>query len=119
MPAKVLVIGLDAAESTLLERWVSEGRLPAMAALREQGSAYRLHNSWATLPTAVWPELTSGRRPCNGALFFPPRQLRTGEAAPRRVLPEEVDPRGFWTIASDAGKRVAAIDLPWTVPPPT
>ena len=119
MPAKVLVIGLDAAESTLLERWVSERRLPAMAALHEQGSAYRLHNSWATLPTAVWPELTSGRRPCNGALFFPPRQLRTGEAAPRRVLPEEVDPRGFWTIASDAGKRVAAIDLPWTVPPPS
>lgn len=119
MPAKVLVIGLDAAESTLLERWVSEGRLPAMAALHEQGSAYRLDNSWDTLPTAVWPELTSGRRPCNGALFFPPRQLRTGEAAPRRVLPEEVDPRGFWTIASDAGKRVAAIDLPWTVPPPS
>lgn len=117
MPAKVLVIGLDSAESTLLERWVAEGKLPAMAALHGQGYAYRLDNSWDTLPTTVWPELTSGRRPCNGAVFFPPRQLRTGEAAPRRVLPEEVDPTGFWTIASDAGKRVAAIDLPWTVAP--
>jgi predicted AlkP superfamily phosphohydrolase/phosphomutase len=117
MPAKVLVIGLDAAESTLIERWVAEGKLPAMAALREHGSAYRLDNSWDTLPTAVWPELTSGRRPCNGAVFFPPRQLRTGEAAPRRILPDEVDPSGFWTIASDAGKRVAVIDLPWTVAP--
>jgi len=117
MSAKVLVIGLDAAESTLLERWIAEGKLPAMAALQGQGSAYRLGNSWDTLPTAVWPELTSGRRPCNGAAFFPPRQLHTGEAAPRQLLPEEIDPSGFWTIASDAGKRVAAIDLPWTVAP--
>ena len=50
-------------------------------------------------------------------LFFPPSQLHTGETAPRRVLAEEVDPDGFWTIASRSGKRVAAIDLPWTVAP--
>jgi predicted AlkP superfamily phosphohydrolase/phosphomutase len=117
MPAKVLVIGLDAAESTLLERWVAEGKLPAMAALLEEGSSYRLDNAWNALPTSVWPVLTGGRRPCNGATFFPPSQLRTGETTPRRVLPEEVEPTGFWTIASDAGKRVAAIDLPWTVAP--
>jgi predicted AlkP superfamily phosphohydrolase/phosphomutase len=117
LPAKVLVIGLDSAESTLLERWVAEGKLPALAALKEEGSTYRLDNCWGTLPTAVWTELTSGRRPCNGAVFYPPRQLHTGETVPRRVPPEEVDPRGFWTIASDAGKRVAAIDLPWTVAP--
>ena len=117
MPAKVLVIGLDSAEATLLERWIAEGKLPAMAALQEQGATYRLDNSWDSLPTAVWPELTRGRRPCDGAVYYPPRQLRTGEAAPRRVPAEEVDPAGFWTIASNAGKRVAAIDLPWTVPP--
>src|ERR1700730_15020710 len=119
MPAKVLVIGLDSAEHTLLERWIAEGKLPAMAALREQGVAYRLENAWDTLPASVWPGLTSGRSPRHGALFFPPSQLRTGETAPRRVLAEEVDPDGFWTIASGSGKRVAAIDLPWTVAPST
>ena len=117
MPAKVLVIGLDSAESTLLERWTAEGKLPAMAALLAEGSAFRLENLWDTIPTSVWPVLTSGRLPGKGGVFFPPSQLRTGEAAPRRVGREEVDPSGFWTIASDAGRRVAAIDLPWTVPP--
>lgn len=117
MPARVLVIGLDSAESTLVERWTSEGKLPALSELYEQGATYRLDNCWSTLPTSVWPELTSGRSPAKIALFFPPNQLRTGQAEPRRVLPEEVDPAGFWTIASDAGKRVASIDLPWTVPP--
>ena len=116
MPARVLFIGLDAVESTLVERWVGD-RLPAMVELYEQGAVYRLDNCWRTLPTAVWPELTSGRSPGKVALFFAPRQLHTGEMEPRRVERDEVDPRGFWTIASDAGKRVAAIDLPWTVPP--
>jgi predicted AlkP superfamily phosphohydrolase/phosphomutase len=117
VPARVLLIGLDSAESTLVERWASEGKLPALAELFEQGATYRLDNCWSTLPTSVWPELTSGRSPGRIALFFPPSQLRTGEAEPRHVPPDEVDPHGFWTIASDAGKRVAAIDLPWTVPP--
>jgi predicted AlkP superfamily phosphohydrolase/phosphomutase len=117
MSARVLVIGLDAAESTLIERWTSEGELPAFAELYEQAATYRLDNCWRSLPTAVWPELTAGRSPGRIGLFFPPRQLHTGEAEPRRVEAEEVDPFAFWTIASDAGKRVAAIDMPWTVPP--
>jgi predicted AlkP superfamily phosphohydrolase/phosphomutase len=117
MPARVLFIGLDAVESTLIERWVEEGRLPAMAGLYNHGAAYELDNCWQTLPTAVWPELTGGRSPGKVALFFAPRQLHTGEVEPRRVERDEVDPRGFWTIASDAGMRVAAVDLPWTVPP--
>jgi predicted AlkP superfamily phosphohydrolase/phosphomutase len=117
VPARVLVIGLDSAEATLVERWTAEGKLPSLARLYEQGAAYRLDNCWCTLPTSVWPELTSGRSPGELALYFPPAQLRTGEAEPRRVLSEDVDPTGFWTIASDAGRRVAAIDLPWTVAP--
>jgi predicted AlkP superfamily phosphohydrolase/phosphomutase len=117
VPARVLVIGLDSAESTLVSRWVSEGKLHALAELAEEGTTYRLDNCWHTLPTSVWPELTSGRSPGKLALFFPPSQLRTGEAEPRPVTAEDVDPAGFWTIASEAGKRVAAIDLPWTVPP--
>lgn len=117
MSARVLVIGLDAAESTLVERWVSEGHLPALAELYESGATFRLDNCWRSLPTAVWPELTAGRSPGKIGLFFPPRQLHTGEVEPRRVEAGEVDPTAFWTLASAAGKRVAAIDLPWTVAP--
>ena len=117
MPARVLFIGLDSAEPMLIERWVGEGRLPAIACLSERGAAYQLDNCWSTLPTAVWPELTTGRSPGKVALFFAPRQLHTGEIEPRAVEADEVDPSGFWTIASEAGRRVAAIDLPWTVPP--
>jgi predicted AlkP superfamily phosphohydrolase/phosphomutase len=117
VPAKVLFIGLDSAESSLIDRWASSGDLPTIAELSRRGAVYELDNCWETLPGGVWPELTSGRSVGKTAVYFPPRQLHTGEVEPRPVEPNRVDPRGFWTIASDAGKQVAAIDLPWTVAP--
>lgn len=117
MPAKALFIGLDSAESTLLAQWMEEGRLPALRALRERGREYRVRNCWEALPAAVWSELTTGRSPGQIGLYYPPRQIRTGLAEPRAVTAADVDPEGFWTIAAEAGKRVAALDLPWTVPP--
>ena len=117
MPAKVLFVGLDSAESSLIDRWTSVGELPAMVELSGHGAVWELDNCWRTLPGGVWPELTSGHSIGKSAVFFPPRQLHTGEIEPRPVGRERVDPPGFWTIASDSGKTVAAIDLPWTVPP--
>jgi predicted AlkP superfamily phosphohydrolase/phosphomutase len=40
----VIAIGLDAADPLLVERWMAEGRLPAMARLRESGTYGRLAN---------------------------------------------------------------------------
>jgi predicted AlkP superfamily phosphohydrolase/phosphomutase len=114
--AKVLVIGLDAAEATLLEQWAAEGELPAFARLTEYGSVVRLGNSLETLPGAIWPELTTGISGGRTAQYYHPRQLHTGETAPRRLTPQEV--AGFpyyWTLASAAGRRVAVLDQPQTV----
>ena len=61
MPARILAIGLDAAEATLIERWAEEGWLPAVARLGADGTSWDLANSLETLPGAIWPEITSGR----------------------------------------------------------
>jgi predicted AlkP superfamily phosphohydrolase/phosphomutase len=110
--ARVLVVGLDAAEPTLLDRWSTDGTLPALARLRARSTASSLTNSIDTLPGGIWLELNSGRRCGESGFYFPARQLHTGEAEPRPVEAHEVDPRTFWTAASDAGRRVAAFDMP-------
>jgi predicted AlkP superfamily phosphohydrolase/phosphomutase len=116
MPAKVLVIGLDAAEATLLERWAAEGDLPAFARLTEKGAVARLGNSLETLPGAIWPELTTGISGGRTAQYYHPRQLHTGETALRRIEPEEAAAfPHYWTHASNAGRRVAVVDQPQTV----
>jgi predicted AlkP superfamily phosphohydrolase/phosphomutase len=118
MSARVLVIGLDASERTLLDRWAGEGHLPALSRLREQAAEYRLDNTLRTLPAALWSEIWSGRSAGRSGFYLTIRQLRTGETAPRAVEADEVDPTAFWTIASDAGRRVAALDIPASLPAP-
>ena len=116
MPARVLVVGLDAAEATLLERWGTEGRLPTIAAVAAAGSVWRLGTSLETLPGAIWPEITTGRSCGKVAQFFHPDQLRTGEGRLRPVGPDEIATEDYyWSAASRAGCRVAVIDPGHTV----
>ena len=62
MPAKVLVLGLDAAEATLIERWAAAGELATFADLTRRGAVFRLDNPLETLPEAIWHELQNRAR---------------------------------------------------------
>lgn len=116
MPARVIVIGLDAAEATLVEQLSAEGRLPTFARIAAEGSVARLGNSLESLPGAIWPELTTGRSGGKLGHFFHPLQLHTGETRLRKIEADEVDTSDYyWTIASRQGRRVAVVDQPQTV----
>ncbi len=117
MPAKLLVIGIDAAEATLLERWAEEGHLPTVSRLLAEGARRELSNSMNTLPGAIWPEITTGRSGGKLGHFYHPRQIHTGEADFRPLAADDIDPRQyFWNVASDAGCRVAVVDVPQVIP---
>lgn len=111
MTAKLLIIGLDSAEATLIERWSADGHLPAFRRLQEQGATYRLDNCMETLPGAIWSELNTGISAGKRPDYSPTAQLHTGDAIPRPVSADEMDPETYyWTMASRAGKRVAVVD---------
>jgi predicted AlkP superfamily phosphohydrolase/phosphomutase len=111
MPTKVLVLGFDACEASLLERWAAAGLLPGFAELSRGSRILRLSNCLETLPGAIWPELVTGVSCAKAARFFCLEQLRTGESRLRPLEPAEYDPeRNYWTVASRQGRRVAVID---------
>ena len=113
MATRILVLGLDAADAALIHEGVDAGTFPSFARLCTGATELSLSNTLSTLPGAIWPEIAAGRSSGKTGFYFPPRQLRTGEAVPRPVEADEVDPTSFWTLASDAGARVAVIDYPW------
>jgi predicted AlkP superfamily phosphohydrolase/phosphomutase len=113
VPTRVLVLGLDAADAAMLREGAADGTLPTFARLFAAAPEVTLENSLTTLPGAIWPEIATGRSSGKTGFYFPPRQLRTGEAVPRAVEAHEVDPTAFWTLASDASARVAVVDYPW------
>ena len=119
MPAKVLVLGLDAAEASLIERWAAASQLPTFADLAARGTVLRLDTPLDTLPEAIWHELHTGLGAGKIGRYYVPGQIHSGEAAPRPIESQEIDPESFfWTQASRAGRRVAALDMVHTVPAP-
>lgn len=111
MTSRVLVLGFDACEITLVERWIGAGLLPQFEKLVARSRSFRLDNPMETLPGAIWPEINTGVSSGRMGDFYIPNQLRTGEARLRATQPEDIDPgHYYWAQASRAGCRVAVID---------
>jgi predicted AlkP superfamily phosphohydrolase/phosphomutase len=116
MAPRVLIVGFDALETTLVDRWADEGLLPSFAALSANGITYPLENDVEYLPDTLWTDVISGRSSAAAGLYWQPEQVHVGEA---RLRPNSLDDfrlTPFWQHASDAGRRVAVIDAAYAPP---
>ena len=66
---KVLVIGIDALAPDLLEKYISEGKLPNFKTLIETGSFSRLATSNPPQSPVAWSSFATGMHPGNHGLF--------------------------------------------------
>jgi predicted AlkP superfamily phosphohydrolase/phosphomutase len=136
------ILQFDSTSVPLLERMLGEGRLPALADLRERGRRYDLDpGSTPLFPSAAYPTLYSGLEIADHGIYsafpwspaeqrvrfmrsFPlPRTAWERLPAGRRAL--VVDPYDNWPPRSGDGvfvsgwqyrNRVAALER-WSVPP--
>jgi predicted AlkP superfamily phosphohydrolase/phosphomutase len=116
MPAKILVIGLDGAEATLVERWAAEGHMPRIKTLMETASGFALGNEMHRLPGAIWSDIATGISVGRFGIHQHSGQLHTGETHRRYCKPEEIDPEpNYWVRAARAGLRTATLDVPLQV----
>lgn len=108
----LIVVGLDAADPLLVERWMDAGRLPTLARLRAEGTYTRLANfDYCRAEAACTSFLTgcpawqTGRW---GSFKFHARDYRVAELQAYEF--DEYPP--FYAVGS--GRRVAVFDLPQT-----
>jgi len=113
MPTRLLVLGIDAASPALLRRWAAEGRLPAIRALIDRGTSGAVRGVEGFFIGSTWPSLYTGLNPANHG-FHRIEQLSSGSYDFFRPLesPGGVGGVPFWKVASDAGRRVAVLDVP-------
>lgn len=105
------MIALDAAEPSLVERWMEEGHLPNLSRLRDEGSYGRLRSSAEWLAGSPWPTFHTGTLPGDhGHHHFV--QWRKERMEMVRPAPEWLPMRTFWREAGQNGCRVLAIDVP-------
>jgi predicted AlkP superfamily phosphohydrolase/phosphomutase len=109
---RLLLIGLDAADFQLVERWTEDGSLPNLAALRAEGTTAALATSARYLTGSPWPTFYTGRPPSDHGIYhdFQWRQERMAFAAPST---DWLPVRPFWRgLAADVPTVVH--DVPMT-----
>ncbi len=117
-PKKLLIIGLDAAEPGLVEKWTDEGHLPNLRKLREQSAYGRLKSSADWLAGSPWPTFYTGADPAEHGLYHA-MQWRSELMAPSRPGPDWLDLVPFWRSLPPMGREVVALDMPMTYAPNT
>jgi predicted AlkP superfamily phosphohydrolase/phosphomutase len=114
---KLLLIGLDAADASLVERWMDDGTLPTLRALRDAGTWGRLSTSARYLTGSPWPTFYTGRPPSDHGIYhdFQWRQEDLRFAAPAT---DWLPVRPFWRdIEGDVTSIVHDVPMtPGTVP---
>ncbi|MHC4989713.1 MAG: alkaline phosphatase family protein [Planctomycetota bacterium] len=137
---RVVILGLDGLEPTLVEQMLEDGRLPHLARLREQGSYCRLGTTWPPISPVAWSSFSTGTNPGKHAIYdfvardpanYRPAMSSVRIRPPRRrarlgryripLSGARIDAlrrsRSFWSILGDAGIFSAILRVPITFPP--
>ena len=115
VPGRLLVLALDAFEPTLIRRWTADGTLPAIRALMERGISGSVRGVEGFYVGSTWPSFYTGLNPA-GHGFYRVDQVASGRYDVFQPLdsPAGIAGTPIWRLASDAGRRVAALDVPLT-----
>lgn len=105
------MIALDAAEPSLVERWMMEGTLSNLRRLRDRGAFGRLSSPATYLAGSPWPTFYTGTSPAEHG-FYHVLQWRAERMGLARVGPDWLPLRPFWREAAFADRRVVALDVP-------
>lgn len=114
--SRVFVIGLDGASYDLIGPWIKENKLPNLARFMEGGSWGQLASTIPAISPVAWTTSVTGVNPGKHGIFdFLCRQpdtykMKVMNASMRRTKP-------VWTLLSEAGKKVAVMNVPMTYPP--
>jgi predicted AlkP superfamily phosphohydrolase/phosphomutase len=120
---KTLFIGMDGATFTVLNDLTSSAAgapvMPALAKIFANGSRAKLRSTPNPLTPPAWVSLMTGRGPGHHGVFDFIRAEERGEDV-FFTLYDSRDCRveTIWSIASRQGMKVAALNFPFTAPPP-
>jgi len=116
MQTKLLILGLDGLEPSLVRAWTADGTLPNLGALARRGGFALLESTFPPVTYPAWSTFLTGAGPgAHGLLDFTVRL--PGRYAVRFVSGADRRLPTFFRLLSDLGARVALLGVPTTWPP--
>lgn len=118
MTTKVLIIGLDGGTYDLLRPLTEQGFMPNLARVLEEGCWGDLESTIPPFTAAAWSTFATGKNPGQHGILsfqkfdrFDYHEKATGFNDARQIR------QPLWERLSEAGKRVAVINVPLSYPP--
>lgn len=112
---RVLVIGFDGASFDLAKPWIDSGKLPALKQLLQNGGGGYLRSVLPVMSPAAWSSFSTGVNPGKHGVFDFSQRAKD-EYKLRVITAQDVKAPTLWRLLSDAGKRVAVVNVPITYP---
>jgi len=107
-PGRVIVLGLDGMEPSVVDRMIDEGALPHFRTLRDRGASGLLRSSRPILSPIIWTTIATGKPPdAHGIGHFVATNPQTGKQLPVTSRMRKV--KALWNVLSDAGRSVAVV----------
>ncbi|HET7218920.1 MAG TPA: alkaline phosphatase family protein [Vicinamibacterales bacterium] len=112
---RVIFVGLDGADWSLLDRYAADGTMPALARLTREGASGTLSTIHPPLSPLIWTTMLTGVSPLEHRILD---FLRVNPASGKRepITSDERHYPAIWNMASYAGKRVGALGFWATYP---
>ncbi|HEX8191785.1 MAG TPA: alkaline phosphatase family protein [Allosphingosinicella sp.] len=115
MGARIAVIAFDACDPDLARRLAVEGRMPNLRRLLAQGAHSPVDNPFGLFVGALWVSFASCQRPARHG-YHCWDEIDVASYEWRLRAPDPSRYRSFWSQIGAAGLRVAAVDVPHSLP---
>jgi predicted AlkP superfamily phosphohydrolase/phosphomutase len=108
---RVVMLGFDAMDPVITERMAAAGRLPAFRELLESAARRSIRNPPGLFVGSLWSTFFTGRSAVQTG-FHCWEEIVAGEYERRLTTAASIRGQPFWETLSDAGKRIAVLDVP-------
>lgn len=113
---RVIILGLDGATFDLIKPFVSQGELPNIKKLMEEGTSGNLKSVVPPMSPPAWTSFMTGKNQGKHGIYdFTEKVPNTYSV--RFINSSKRDAKTIWKMLSDAGKRVMVTGVPFTYPP--
>jgi predicted AlkP superfamily phosphohydrolase/phosphomutase len=109
--SRVVVLGFDAMDPGLTRRMAERGDLPAFRQLFETAGRHQIRNPPGLFVGSLWSTFFTGRSAAETG-FHCWEEIVPGGYERRLTSADSIRGRPFWEALSEAGKRVAILDVP-------
>lgn len=113
---RVVVIGIDGTPYSFLKKHVEAGDFPHLKRILQSGDLHRMNSVQPCISSVAWSTYMTGVNPARHRIFgFVDRKPNPFEM----FIPtaSHMAAKPLWLIQSEAGKRVAVMNVPVTYPP--